>query len=168
MRILIIADPLDEFKTYKDSTFAMMTEAAARGHALSACLQQDLLLSSGRVHVCARPVTLTPGASSWYAAGDAVRESAAAFDAVPLSRSPVFAGYFDYALPLAFEVARHPRLDDVLAEIERNIPTQLDPGHPLRVGMKALIGRIRAREATRRAAEAKARRGFFGRLFDRD
>jgi hypothetical protein len=93
---------------------------------------------------------------------------AAAFDAVPLSRSPVFAGYFDYALPLAFEVARHPRLDDVLAEIERNIPTQLDPGHPLRVGMKALIGRIRAREATRRAAEAKARRGFFGRLFDRD
>jgi hypothetical protein len=93
---------------------------------------------------------------------------AAAFDAVPLSRSPLFSGYFDYSLPLAFEQARHPRLDDVLAEIERNIPTLLDPMHPFRLGMKALIGRIRVREAQRRAAEAKAKRGFLGRLFDRD
>jgi hypothetical protein len=93
---------------------------------------------------------------------------AAVYDAVPLSRSPAFSNYFEYSLPLAFEQARHPRLDDVLAEIERNMPTLLDAGHPLRLGMKALIGRIRAREAERRAAEAKARRGFFGRLFDRD
>ncbi len=100
MRILIIADPLDEFKTYKDSTFAMMTEAAARGHALSACLQQDLLLSSGRVHVWARPVTLTPGASSWYAAGDAVRESAAAFDAVIMRKDPPFDMEYFYSTHL--------------------------------------------------------------------
>lgn len=93
---------------------------------------------------------------------------AAAFDAVPLSRSPLFSSYFQYSLPLAFEQARHPRLDDVLAEIERNIPAQLDPTHPLRLGMKALIGRIRVRETQRRAAEAKAKRGFLGRLFDRD
>ena len=31
MRILFITDPLETFKTYKDSTYAMMTEAAARG-----------------------------------------------------------------------------------------------------------------------------------------
>jgi glutathione synthase len=34
MDILFIADPLDEFKIYKDSTFAMMQEAALRGHRL--------------------------------------------------------------------------------------------------------------------------------------
>ena len=34
MKIAFIADPLDTFQIYKDTTFAMMREAAARGHAL--------------------------------------------------------------------------------------------------------------------------------------
>jgi glutathione synthase len=100
MRILVIADPLDEFKTYKDSTFAMMTEAAARGHALFACLQQDLLLSSGRVHVWARQVTLTPGAGNWYAAGDARREPVRDFDAVIMRKDPPFDMEYFYSTHL--------------------------------------------------------------------
>ena len=100
MRILVIADPLDEFKTYKDSTFAMMTEAAARGHALFACLQQDLLLSSGRVHVWARQVTLTPGAATWYAAGDAKREPVSDFDAVIMRKDPPFDMEYFYSTHL--------------------------------------------------------------------
>jgi hypothetical protein len=32
MNLLFIADPLAAFKTYKDSTYAMMVEAARRGH----------------------------------------------------------------------------------------------------------------------------------------
>ena len=31
MKIAILADPLSSFKTYKDSTYAMMVEAARRG-----------------------------------------------------------------------------------------------------------------------------------------
>ncbi len=93
---------------------------------------------------------------------------AAAFDAVPLSRSPMFSSYLQYSLPLAFEQARHPRLDEVLAEIERNVPTLLDAGHPLRPAMKAMIARLRARKTARRAAEVKAGRGFLRRWFDRD
>ena len=31
MQLLFIADPLDTFKTHKDSTFAMMREAQRRG-----------------------------------------------------------------------------------------------------------------------------------------
>jgi len=100
MRILVIADPLDEFKTYKDSTFAMMTEAAARGHALFACLQQDLLLSSGRVHVWARQVTLTPGAANWYAAGDAKREPVRDFGAVIMRKDPPFDMEYFYSTHL--------------------------------------------------------------------
>jgi glutathione synthase len=100
MRILVIADPLDEFKAYKDSTFAMMTEAAARGHALFACLQQDLLLSSGRVHVWARQVTLTPGAANWYAAGDAKREPVRDFGAVIMRKDPPFDMEYFYSTHL--------------------------------------------------------------------
>ena len=31
MQLLFVADPLEDFKTYKDTTFAMMREAARRG-----------------------------------------------------------------------------------------------------------------------------------------
>ncbi|MBK8648910.1 MAG: hypothetical protein IPN16_20685 [Gemmatimonadetes bacterium] len=87
-----------------------------------------------------------------------------AFDRVPLTRSPLFQGYWDYGVPLAFEQAMHPRLDDVLAEIERNLPS---PPDSTRAAMTALIGRIRARETVRRANAAKQGRGFWRRLLPR-
>lgn len=43
MNLLFIADPLETFKTYKDSTYAMMVEAAGRGHTISAMLAGDLV-----------------------------------------------------------------------------------------------------------------------------
>ncbi len=32
MRLLFVADPLESFRTYKDSTYAMMVQAQERGH----------------------------------------------------------------------------------------------------------------------------------------
>jgi len=49
MKILFIADPLDSFKIYKDSTYAMMVEAAKRGHELHFALQEGLMWKGGRV-----------------------------------------------------------------------------------------------------------------------
>ena len=43
MKLLFVADPLETFKTYKDTTFAMMSEAEARGHELLACEPRDLV-----------------------------------------------------------------------------------------------------------------------------
>ena len=42
MKLLFVADPLERFKTYKDTTYAMMREAAARGHALHSCEAREL------------------------------------------------------------------------------------------------------------------------------
>ena len=39
MRILIVADPIESFKTYKDSTYAIMVAAVERGHTLAFCEQ---------------------------------------------------------------------------------------------------------------------------------
>ena len=39
MNLLFVADALERFVTYKDSTLAMMREASARGHVLLACAQ---------------------------------------------------------------------------------------------------------------------------------
>jgi glutathione synthase len=47
MKLLFVADPLEGFKTYKDSTFAMMRAAAARGHALHACEARELQWQRG-------------------------------------------------------------------------------------------------------------------------
>ena len=100
MRILFVADPLDEFKTYKDSTFAMMVEAAARGHQLHACLQSDLVLYSGQVHAWSRRIDLTPGAPAWYAAAVPERDVLSAFDAVVMRKDPPFDMEYVYSTHL--------------------------------------------------------------------
>jgi len=47
MRIAFISDPLPSFKIHKDSTHAMMVEAARRGHELSFMMQEGLLWKAG-------------------------------------------------------------------------------------------------------------------------
>ena len=42
MKVLFIADPMASFKTYKDTTYAMMREAARRGHRLFHTLSAEL------------------------------------------------------------------------------------------------------------------------------
>ena len=48
MHLLFVVDPLDTFKTYKDTTFAMMREAQRRGHQIWACEPRDLVWHSGQ------------------------------------------------------------------------------------------------------------------------
>jgi len=69
MKLLFVADPLEGFKTYKDSTFAMMREAASRGHELLACGPQDIMWQrGGRVTAYVREITLTGDAHDWFVA----------------------------------------------------------------------------------------------------
>ena len=61
MKLLFVADPLESFKTYKDTTFAMMREAARRGHELWACTPADIVWRRDARVVArdARAITLT-------------------------------------------------------------------------------------------------------------
>ncbi len=49
MRILFILDPLPSLTTYKDTSFAMMVEAAKRGHEIHYAPQEGLMWKGGRV-----------------------------------------------------------------------------------------------------------------------
>ena len=49
MHILFIADPLESFKIYKDSTFAMMRELQKRGHTLAVCGPEAISWQQGGV-----------------------------------------------------------------------------------------------------------------------
>ncbi|CAJ0814513.1 MULTISPECIES: glutathione synthase [Ralstonia] len=93
MRILFIVDPLSTFKIYKDSTFAMMREATARGYAIYTCLQSHLTLSGNVVETVATPIALTGNeedGQEWYRAGDARLLPLTGFDAVLMRKDPPF------------------------------------------------------------------------------
>jgi len=90
MRILFITDPLETFKTYKDSTYAMMSEAAARGHELFFCLQSQLSLAADVVEAVVRPLELTGDAHDWFRLGEAALQPLGTFDAVLMRKDPPF------------------------------------------------------------------------------
>jgi len=90
MKILFIADPLDSFKLAKDSTYAMMVEAAKRGHELYFTLQEGLMWKGGRVlGECSR-ISLTGATQSWYRTEAAGQAPLAGFDAVLMRKDPPF------------------------------------------------------------------------------
>src|ERR1700712_5741190 len=68
MKLLFVADPLESFKTYKDTTFSMMREAARRGHELWACHPADLVWVRGSKVTAhgARQIALTGDAYDWF------------------------------------------------------------------------------------------------------
>ena len=89
MKLLFVADPLAQFKTYKDSTYAMMREAARRGHALFAMVAEDLAWREGRVMGRCQPIRMT-GAEPWYEADECTWHDLADFDAVLMRKDPPF------------------------------------------------------------------------------
>ena len=90
MKLAFIADPLDSFKIYKDSTYAMMVEAAKRGHELYFALQEGLMWKDGRVVAEHAPLSLTGNQDPWYRTGPARQSPLAAFDTVLMRKDPPF------------------------------------------------------------------------------
>ena len=112
MKILFVADPLEGFKTYKDSTFAMLRETAARGHSLHACEPKDLRwVRGGKVSARTRAFTLTGDAHDWFAeaaqsATPAPLAALADFDAVLMRKDPPFDSEYFYSTHLLEQAER--------------------------------------------------------------
>ncbi len=116
MKILFVADPLESFKTYKDSTFAMMQEAARRGHTLMACEPKDLRWQRGEpVTGFVRDITLTgrPGnghSGDWFEAAQSAPDERAqplhAVDVVVMRKDPPFDSEYFYATHLLSQAER--------------------------------------------------------------
>lgn len=90
MRLAIILDPIEHIKTYKDSTFAIMRESAARGHMLFVLEQQDVWLHNGSVMSHARKLDLVDDALRWYSLEDPAVMPLTEFDAVLMRKDPPF------------------------------------------------------------------------------
>jgi glutathione synthase len=109
VKLLFVADPLETFKIQKDSTFAMMREAARRGHELFACETRHLMWSRGG-QVCARiqTVRLTGTSWPWFEPSHHGEHptNLASFDAVLMRKDPPFNTEFFYATHLLEQAER--------------------------------------------------------------
>jgi glutathione synthase len=104
MKLAFIVDPLDSFKIYKDTTFAIMREAAARGHELYVMQQEDVLWRTGVVSGNACRLHLTGDGEQWYRIEDAAEIPLQRFDALLMRKDPPFDMeyvYSTYLLELA-------------------------------------------------------------------
>ena len=97
MNIAFVTDPLSGFKIYKDSTFAMMTEAASRGHELFVFGHGDLLFDGKDVVANVCRITLTGEAEHWYRQDAPAQHTLTAFDVVIERTDPPFNMQYIYA-----------------------------------------------------------------------
>jgi len=105
--LLFVADPLESFKTYKDSTFAMMREAARRGHALLACEPRHLRWQrGGRVVAATRRITLTGDEHDWFRVEAEGDTALADTGAVLMRKDPPFDSEYFYATHLLGQAER--------------------------------------------------------------
>lgn len=98
MKLAFVADPLDGFKIYKDTTYAMMAEAARRGHTIHVFQHKDMAFEGGKVIANVSRVTLTGGEQDdWYRQDAPVAQELTTFDAVLERTDPPFNMEYIYA-----------------------------------------------------------------------
>ena len=103
MKLAFILDPLDSLKTAKDTSLAIMREAAARGHALFVAEQDDLILRNGTALIQAAEFRFSDGAE-WFMSGAKALHAPTDFDALLMRKDPPFDTeyiYSTYLLELA-------------------------------------------------------------------
>ena len=111
MPILFVADPLESFKIYKDTSFSMMRELQKRGYTVSACEVTDIAWRQGQpVSAGVRDIVLTGDRQHWFDAGataaDRRRAALKDFDAVVMRKDPPFDTEFFYATHLLEQAER--------------------------------------------------------------
>lgn len=111
MKLLFITDPLESFKTHKDSTFAMMRESASRGHTLYACEPKDLIWQRDRrVTAFVREIKLTGQTDPWFTTDQHTPKDMpivlADVDAVLMRKDPPFDSEYFYTTHLLSQAQR--------------------------------------------------------------
>ncbi len=103
MKLLFILDPLISLKIYKDTSVAIMREAAERGHSLFVCQQHDVFLRNEIVKVKTTKFNFSDK-ENWFELGEIEEVLPKNFDAILMRKDPPFDNeylYSTYLLELA-------------------------------------------------------------------
>jgi len=90
LELLFVVDPLDGLKAYKDSSVAMMREAARRGHVVHATTCDALAADRDRVTARAHALALAADDHDWYGITATVERDLASYAAVLMRKDPPF------------------------------------------------------------------------------
>jgi glutathione synthase len=90
MNFAFILDPLDQLKAYKDTSVAMMREAARRGHEIWTLQREALTWRDGVVAAQAQQIFPQADDHAWYAAGEIAYRPLTDFAAVLMRQDPPF------------------------------------------------------------------------------
>ncbi len=96
MKLVFILDPLASLKSYKDTSIAIMREAASQGHSLFVCEQHDVFLRGEVACINIQSFAFTD-ASDWYALGEPHECKPAEFDAILMRKDPPFDNEYLYS-----------------------------------------------------------------------
>jgi glutathione synthase len=88
MKLLFILDPLTSLKTEKDTSLAIMREAARRGHELFVAEQADLVVRDNKVSAHCKKFSFTKNTSLWYATESSKIQALPDFSVVMMRKDP--------------------------------------------------------------------------------
>ncbi|XYH96382.1 glutathione synthase [Sorangium sp. So ce1128] len=110
MRFVFVMDPLSRVAHDKDTSFAFIRAAQARGHESYHCLPRDLSVEGGEAHASATPVLIgdAPPFISLDLAGGPRRLRLADVDAIFIRKDPPFDRSYLYATLLLERARRCP------------------------------------------------------------
>ena len=132
MKLAIILDPLESIKTYKDSTYAVMRAARARGHEIHVMEQREVVLAEGVVKAFARKLDLVDDALRWYTLEAPAWQPLSNYDVVLMRKDPPFDMeyvYSTYLLELAEEQgARILNRPQAVRDFNEKLSTAKFPG----------------------------------------
>lgn len=103
MKFVFILDPLDQLKSEKDTSLAIMREAADRGHELFVSMQHELFLRGDIARIKARKFNFT---TQSYSLENPIECLPADFDAVIMRKDPPFDNEYLYSTYL-LEIAQN-------------------------------------------------------------
>ncbi len=90
IRLGVVMDPIESIKIHKDSTFAMLLAAQARGWQLSYMQQQDLSLRDGVCHARIRELRVEDNPAGWHRLGEMREIPLHQLDVVLMRKDPPF------------------------------------------------------------------------------
>jgi glutathione synthase len=90
LAVAVQMDPIERINIRGDSTFALLLEAQARGHALAYYTPDRLAMRDGRVFATVRALSVVDREGSHFTLGDARRVELTDFDVVLLRQDPPF------------------------------------------------------------------------------
>lgn len=124
LKIAVQMDPIARINIGGDSTFALLLEAQARGHAIAYYTPDKLSLRGGDVVAAVQPLTVRDQAGDHFTLGEARRDNLKSFDVVLLRQDPPFDLAYITSTHLLERVHPHTLVVNDPASV-RNAPEKL-------------------------------------------